>query len=132
MVGPGPGKPEVRSSPYARNPSIAVNKDGIPGILFYDGREGSSFMDNFRCQRVYFTASLDDGESWLPEIPVSAEPSCPASPANGMAGFRWPAGGDYHGLTALPDGSFRLVWSDSRSGVFILRTATVIVKMGSE
>jgi hypothetical protein len=39
--------------------------------------------------------------------------------------MRFPAGGDYHGLEPLPDGSFRIAWADSRSGIFELWTAVI-------
>ena len=49
-------------------------------------------------------------------------------------GQRWPAGGDYFGLAVSPDGTFHVLWSDSRTGVFQLRTALIEVRMreGSE
>lgn len=114
--------------PYARTPALALGPDGTVGVSFSDGRGSGSFMHVFRCQRMYFTASLDGGDTWIPEVAVSGEPSCPIGPRNGTAGMRFPAGGDYHGLAALPDGSFRIVWSDARSGVFELWTNTVRIE----
>jgi hypothetical protein len=50
------------------------------------------------------------------------------SALRGTTALRFPAGGEYMGLDAAPDGSFQLLWSDARSGVYQLRTATVRVK----
>lgn len=115
--------------PYARTPAIAVNGNGVLGISWYDGRNGgATHRGIYRCQYIYFTASLDGGESFLPGVQVSNEPSCPTTPENGEAGYRWPAGGDYHGLAARPDGDFQIVWSESREGLYELRTARVRVR----
>jgi hypothetical protein len=58
---------------------------------------------------------------------VSSAENCPITAANGEAGWLWPAGEDYHGLTAKPDGSFHLLWADSRDGIYQLRNATAKV-----
>lgn len=117
--------------PYARTPALAVGAGGEVGVSFSDGRGSGSFMHVFRCQRTYFTASIDGGDSWIPEVAVSGEASCPVAPETGMAGMRFPSGGDYQGLAALPNGMFRLVWSDARSGRFELWTNTVSIEHGS-
>ena len=115
--------------PYARTPAIAVNGDGVLGVSWYDGRNGGrSYLGIFRCQHIYFTASLDGGETFLPAVQVSTELSCPDTPENGQAGKRWPAGGDYHGLVARPDGDFQILWAESREGLYELRTARVRVR----
>jgi hypothetical protein len=64
-------------------------------------------------------------------VRVSSERSCPASPRNVGVALRHPAGGEYMGLAAGPDGAFRLLWSDARSGIYRLRTATVAVAPAS-
>jgi hypothetical protein len=76
---------------------------------------------------VFFTASRDGGETFLPEVKVSSAENCPITPANGEAGWRWPTGGDYHGLAADAAGRFHLVWADSRDGIYQLRTASATV-----
>src|SRR2546428_957411 len=48
-------------------------------------------------------------------------------PQNGEVGWRFPAGGDYMGFAAAPDGQFVLLWADSRSEMYQLRTATLKV-----
>lgn len=116
------------TSPYVRTPSVAVNRDGVVGVAWYDGRNaGQRYKREFVCQEIYFTASLDGGNTFLPEVKVSSEKSCPMSLENGEAGWRWPAGGDYMGLAADAEGQFVLVWADSRSEMYQLRTATLKV-----
>jgi len=114
--------------PYARTAAIAVNRNGVVGITWYDGRADKTGDVAFRCQELFFTASLDGGRSFLPDVRVSSAKNCPVTSANGEAGRRWPAGGDYHGLVAAADGRFHVLWSDSRSGVYQLRAATIRVK----
>jgi hypothetical protein len=107
---------------------VAVNREGVVGVSWYDGREDPrAYRGGFACQHIYFTASLDGGQTFLPDVKVSAEENCPDTPANGEAGRRWKAGGDYHGLAAAADGQFHLLWADSREGIYQLRTATVRV-----
>jgi hypothetical protein len=119
-------------SPYSRTPAVAVNKDGVVGVAWYDGRgDGSTIKGSFRCTEILFAASLDGGATFLPEVKVSSGKSCPASPDNVGVALRFPAGGEYMGLAAASDGTFRLLWSDSRSGIYQLRTATVTVEIPS-
>ncbi len=114
--------------PYVRRPSVAVNKHGVVAVAWYDGRsDREKYKGLYQCGELYLTASLDGGRTFLPEVKVSTGLSCPLSPANGKAGERWPAGGDYFGMVARPDGIFQLLWADSRSGLFQLRSATVRV-----
>lgn len=114
-------------------PAIAVNKDGVVGVAWYDRRNDSTN----KCSEISFTASVDGGKTLLPSVRVSTARSCPDVPGNivrpdlggdsfGVAA-RWPAGGDYSGLAAGADGRFHLLWSDSRTGVYQNWTATVRV-----
>jgi len=105
-------------------PSIAVNKDSVIGVSWYEIHHKS-------CFDVHFTASLDHGKTFLPEVRVSSATSCPDTPQDKGAfdaGTTFGAGGDYSGLAATADGLFHVVWSDARSGIYQLRTATVSVK----
>lgn len=114
-------------TPYTRTAAVAVNKDGVVAVAWYDGRgDGSTVKGSFRCTEVFVAVSLDGGQTFH-EGKVSAAKSCPAEPRNVQTALRFPAGGEYMGLAAAPDGSFRLLWSDSRSGIYQLRTATVSV-----
>jgi hypothetical protein len=105
-------------------PSIAVNTDSVIGVSWYE-------IHDKNCFDVYFTASLDSGKTFLPEVRVSSATSCPDTPQNKGAfdpGTTFGAGGDYSGLAATSDGIFHLVWSDARTGIYQLRTASVAVK----
>lgn len=120
--GPGP----------VHNPVIAINRRGVVAVSWYDARDDPrSYRDSFRCQRVFFAASLDGGTTFLPDVKVSSAENCPDTPANGEAGTRWKAGGDYHGLAAAADGQFHLLWADSREGIYQLRTAHVEIAGGA-
>ena len=66
------------------------------------------------CFDVYFTASPDGGETFLPEVRVSSATSCPDTPQNKGVfdpGMTFGAGGDCSGLAATLDGAFHVVWS---------------------
>lgn len=103
---------------------ISVNKDGVIGIIWQERVRDPKT----KCQYLYFTASTDGGETFLPPVRVSNAPSCPEAGNNGWAGNRWKSGGDYQGFTAKQDGSFQVLWSDSRSGYFQLYTTEIKVK----
>ena len=116
-------------TPYARTPVISVNGQGVVGVAWYDGRNDPNIVKgNFRCHEIYFTASLDGGKTFLPEVKISTQRSCPAEPRNVATALRFPAGGEYMGLDAAPDGVFHLLWADARSGVYQLRAAAVTVR----
>ena len=120
---------------------VAVNKDGVVGVTWYDTRDskdGSQFHE-------YFTASLDGGKSFLSPVRVSSAPSTPLGAGNMnmgamifrhkettvlslvSAGSRWPGGGDYMGLAADKEGVFHPFWADARTGTFQIYTASVSV-----
>jgi len=116
------------TSPYVRTPSVAVNRDGVVGVAWYDARHaGERYKREFVCLEIYFTASVDGGNTFSPEVKVSSEKSCPMLQQNGEVGWRFPAGGDYMGLAAAPDGQFVLLWADSRREMYQLHTATLKV-----
>lgn len=101
-------------------PAMAVSPRGVLGVAWVDTRDDLAR----RCFAVYFAPSRDGGQTFLPERRVSTGRSCPAATLNGGS---WLRGGDYLGMVALPDGSFRLVWADARDGAFALWTAAVTV-----
>jgi hypothetical protein len=120
--------PTLVSRGYVQNGMVAVNDQGIVGVAWYDGRDDPrGYRAVFRCQHVYFAASLDGGTTFLPEVKVSTAENCPDTPQNAEAGRRWVAGGDYFGLAAGAAGSFQLLWADSREGIYQLRSSSVRV-----
>ena len=124
-------------------PAISISRDGVIGISWFDTRDSAGTY------REYFTASLDGGDSFLPAVRVSAEPSPIDSPGNDIArhtidspritstgelefsfvvtsrGFR--IAGEYMGSVADDIGTFHLFWSDNRSGRFQAWTTAVRV-----
>lgn len=118
---------------------MAVNRDGTVGVAWHDGRNGSAED----CYDVYFSLSVDGGNTFAANRPVSSVTSCQNVPGNVVLAptmiapgeladpgerdiaARWPLGGDYSGLTAGPDGRFHVIWADSRTGIYQLWTRTV-------
>jgi hypothetical protein len=125
------------------NPALAVNSDGVLGVTFNDRRD-SPGSD---CYTLYFAASVDGGETFLPNVNVSGRLTCPNSPGNwapsafsfldipldrsenrrlptiGMTTVpgRFANGGDTQGLAAASDGSFHAAWIGDESGVMQLK-----------
>ena len=117
------------ASGVRRLPTAAVNGKGQVLVAWFE----PGGPPERRCWRLVASASLDGGETFLPPTAVADRVTCndqpgnlvprPAAPFNVAA--RWPVGGDYFGLVALPDGAFRVLWADSRTGVFQLWTARI-------
>ena len=123
------------------NPAIAVNKDGLVGIVWNDRRDDPQNS----CFRLYFTASVDGGETFLPNVRVSDQATCPEAPGNWAASAasrildgqvtvdietvpdRWPNGGDTQGLIGGPDGVFHSAWINGESGVMQLWSKEITV-----
>jgi hypothetical protein len=115
---------DAPSGANAETPAIAVDREGTVGVAWYDTRRDP----RGECYDLYFSASLDGGATFLPNVRVTPEPSCPqASPQQYGVAQRWSFGGDYSGLAAGADGRFHVLWADSRSGVYRLWTADVRV-----
>jgi hypothetical protein len=131
------------SSQY--QPMLFVNREGILGLMWFDTRT-SDKNDRYH---LYFAASLDGGESFLPAVQVSSAPSFPGadlnlipSPLFGIhtgssinvrtlsAYTRWGDGGDYMGLTATADSVFHPFWADSRARCFQIWTCSIAIKTG--
>ncbi len=135
-------------------PSIAVNKNGILGLAWYDLEEKATAPR----YRLRFSASLDGGETWLRSVAVSThafiikyppEFSAQAivtgggrrrqkersdevdlwvwpSARNAYAWNTWP--GDYAvSISAAADGKFQAFWIDNRTRTGELHTARVTV-----
>jgi len=120
-----------QASGVRRLPTAAVNPRGELLVTWFEPRGAT----DRRCWQLMASASLDGGETFLNATPVAEMESCNDVPGNLVTrpegpfnvASRWPVGGDYYGLLALPDGSFRALWSDSRTGVFQLWTARIDV-----
>lgn len=99
-------------------PSVAVNADGVVAVTWNDRRADP----NGRCFRHFVAISTDGGRSFASEQPVSDGQTCPGP------GDRWLNGGDTQGLAALPDGSFRTVWSQGSGRTLQPWTAVIRVR----
>jgi hypothetical protein len=121
------------------NPAIWVNDRGVVAVVWNDRRASRGSA----CYRLYASASLDGGEHFLRNAPLSSDVTCPNAPGNWKpvvyanqnwgvgrspkkaivvltAANRWPNGGDTQGLQSEPDGTFDAAWIDGASGVMQL------------
>lgn len=126
-------------------PTIAVNKDGVVGLMWYDRRDDLHDPG----YSVRFSASLDGGDTWSPSVRLSEKPMAPpgadrptfwtnsrtapargAFPATVSAEVRfndWLDAGHTAGLTADAGGEFHAVWVDNRTGLHQLWGSAVDV-----
>jgi hypothetical protein len=122
------------SGPHdSSNAAIAINRDGIVSVAWNDRRDDPAGL----CYRVYATASLDGGETFLPNAALGALATCPNTKGNWTgsvhvyrqssnavvlsgAPARFGNGGESQGLVADPDGRFHLAWINGESGVMQL------------
>lgn len=126
----------INDAPYRRltapiHPMLAVNSHGRLGILWPDFRDDPEQ----ECYTVRFASSGDGGATLSPNVGIPGTRNCPdVAGANRMlvdrpggrpVARRFLVGGDYYGLVARPDGRFHAVWSDARTGVFQLWSATI-------
>ncbi len=130
------------------NPTIAVNNREVVGVTWNDRR---AHKDD--CYDLYFSASLDGGETFLPNVSTGRKPTCPLAPGNWkpraeisaypkteeglsvegqglnvlMISTRFPGGGDTQGLDSDSDGVFHAAWIDGSSGVMQLAATSFTV-----
>lgn len=127
------GAPEMPSY-LPHHPMVAVDGAGVVAATFKAPVADST---GDRCFGFYVTASTDGGVTFLPPVEVGPE-TCADAPGNrvpvsereGAATVvrRFGDGGDYHGLVGMPGGGFRVLWADSRTGVYQLYSAEVVVR----
>jgi len=138
----------VDGSPDDFMPMLAVNKNGVVGVAWYDRRDNPDNLGWY----VRFRASLDGGATWLPSVRVSAAPESYASGridprdvslfnsgsfaaldhsllGDVTVGFHDDAfrGGDYTSMAADAAGNFHPVWIDNRTGVPNMWTSEIQV-----
>jgi hypothetical protein len=135
--------PAPERGPDALYPAVAVNKDGVVGVSWYDQRETPA---PYRMgHRVRFSASLDGGDTWSASVPVTEKNT---ATMEGLYAYARPAdtvqttgrGGEVSaqlmqafkghtaGLAADAGGNFHPLWIDVRTGLPQVWTATVSVK----
>src|SRR5689334_668584 len=66
-----PARDPLVNGPDNVTPAVAVNKDGVVAVAWYDRRE---FEDNISWN-IRMRASLDGGETWTPSVKVTDKPS---------------------------------------------------------
>jgi hypothetical protein len=116
-----PTRIDHQQAPDSHTPAIAISGDAMIGVSWFERHDKT-------CLDTYFTVSLDDGKTFLPDVRVSSATSCPDTPQNKGAFKRWFAGGDYSGLATTGAGRFQLVWADARTGTYQLLIASLTVK----
>jgi hypothetical protein len=112
----------VSNSPLAKTiPNIAVNKDGVVGITWYE-KDTTGL-----CQNFYFASSTDGGTHFSAPVKISDQISCADSARNGTA-LRggWKSGGHYTGIVSDDKGNFIVVWADARSGRYQLYITRIL------
>jgi hypothetical protein len=134
----GEDRAALDATPSADNfmPTVAVARDGVVGVLWYDRR---AHPDD--AYDAWFAASIDGGRTWLPSVRVSAAANDAArqAPAGERVATERPAdafargtfsatGGDTAGLVADAAGRFHALWIDNRTGVQQAWTATIEVR----
>jgi len=122
------------------NRAIAVNRNGVVAIIWNDRRDDPTDM----CYRLYGSASLDGGETFLPNVQFSSHPTCFNTRGNweGSANAfaiddgveltsvpdRFANGGETQGLAATPDGQFHVTWNNDVNGVMQLWYTTFTIE----
>jgi hypothetical protein len=128
--------------------TVAVNKNGVVGISWYDRRESSNDLDWF----VRFAVSIDGGKTFLPSVKVSEaafvndwtksininflnfgggnfEDSLGGGPlhVSAVVGRAYSHGGDTAANAVDAEGVFHPAWIDNRTGTPQIWTAPVSV-----
>ena len=132
-------EPTIGDGPDNFMPVVAVNRDGVVAVMWYDRRDNPRSFG----YSVRLSASLDGGETWQPSVRVSEVPKTTetenwviAGTALRMGGghslilrrYEWVAGGHTAGMAADLNGLFRPFWVDNRTGVSQIWTAAVLVQ----
>ena len=134
----------LAAGPDHLHPQVAVNRDGVVGVMWYDRRDNVEDLGYW----VRFAASLDGGDTVLPSVRVSeAAMSHSKNDQWIVHGFSFPAAGPvsnslnlmlvldnwhYHagdtvGLAADAEGVFHPLWVDNRTGIHQVWTAPIKV-----
>jgi hypothetical protein len=100
-------------------PAVAVNRDGVVGVSWYDRRDNADNLGYW----PRFSASLDGGAMFLSSVRVSTAPNLVMDPKETRLN-----GGDTAGLAADAAGVFHPVWIDNRTGTHQVWTTPVTVR----
>jgi hypothetical protein len=119
--------PVLREGPIP-HVAVAVSSRGVLGVAWIHGEPGSEERTKRRAEPreekwdLYFTASVDGGESFATPVPVLAQ-----SYRTDIKLTAWPYGTHYISLATPPDGSFHLLWIDSTEGKGVMESARIDV-----
>jgi hypothetical protein len=120
--------PVLRAGPIP-HVAVAVSSRGVLGVAWIQGEPGSEGRRKRRDEPreekwdLYFTASVDGGESFATPVPLLAQSyrtDVKLTPG-------WPYGTHYISLATPPDGSFHLLWIDSTEGKGVMESARIEV-----
>lgn len=100
-------------------PAVAVNRDGVVGVSWYDRRDNPDNLGYW----PRFSASLDGGATFLPSVRVSTFPNLVRDGNDTRVNS-----GDTAGLDADAKGAFHPVWIDNRTGTHQIWTMTIAVR----
>ncbi len=121
--------PNLRAAPIP-HAAAAVSSQGVLGLAWIEAKPGDpvepdnkAWASREHAWQLYLSASADGGATFTAPIPVLKTPSRtdPRIP-------RWPHGGDYISLATAPDGSFHLLWVDTRDGRREIQTTRIDVE----
>jgi hypothetical protein len=107
--------------------AVAVSSHGVLGVAWIHGEPGSEERQGRPAEPrdsgwdLYFTASVDGGKSFARPVPLLERPYR----TDAKLTPRWPYGTDYISLATPPDGSFHLLWVDSRGGKGAMGSARI-------
>jgi hypothetical protein len=132
---------ENSEGPNDFEPAVAVNGQGVVGVLWYDRRDNPDDLGWY----ARFTASLDGGDTFLSSVRVSTAPMSFAGRHRAVFNYHFGktvmdtayAASYTVGFASGPDGVFHAVWVDNRTGDWQLWTAPVsvsgtVLRNGSE
>jgi len=91
-------------------PEIAVNRDGVVGVTWFDLRDAKRSGD----YNVYFTASVDGGETFLPATRVSSATINPLDASNGSTRAYAPVAPFTKDNVRIPPENYNLIDATTR------------------
>lgn len=112
-----PSSPNPRPNHFM--PAVAVNRDGVVGVSWYDRRDNPDNLGYW----PRFSASLDGGITFLGNVRASASANLVLDAKETRVNS-----GDTAGLVSDASGVFHPVWIDNRTGTHQVWTASVSVR----
>ncbi len=121
--------PGLRAGPIPLA-AAAVSSQGVLGLAWVQGEPGDAvrlddeaWTSREHAWDLYVTASADGGATFTTPVSALGTPSRTDAKL-----WRWPHGTEYISLAASPDGSFHLLWVDTRDGRGEIQTARIVVE----